>query len=336
MTTVPFPEIAPRLLAAPMPLPEESLASWIQRVAGAHQYSMPRLKEVLAVDVVGNDWDTAMGEASWNRIVQVMGIDPGPQRRALRALSLICTAHPAPSLLLTSGGKPRYRWCVRCLASDHAPYLRWHWRLAEVERCWTHALKLADACPWCQAPMQVHRARLVMVGRGGWALTLADCDLCGGPLTVSRAKLNSSFTAYQWHLRNELNPFRGIGGEVPMQLAHATVDRFLAVVRDKHVVTESPGQKQEAEVKKRKANARSRALACNDRLRVLREKNLEWRLNANSFVISPAAAAPLSRRVMRWSWSLSAEGRCAVAKALWAVRSEMRSAPIKQREGLSP
>jgi len=297
---------------------------------------MSRLKDVLAVDDASNDWDSAMGEASWNRIVQLIGIDPGPQLRALRTLSSMCTAHPAVSLLLTSARKPRYRWCVQCLTTDRTPYLRWNWRLAEVEWCWTHALRLADVCPCCQAPMQVHRARLVMAARGGRAFTLADCDLCGGPLTLSVEKPNGRFTAYQWHLREALDPFRGAGDEVPMQQANASVVRFLAVVRDKHLALEIPGEEQKAKVKKRKANAQSRALACNARLRVLREKALEWRLSASTPNIGLAAAAPLSRRVLRWSWSLSAEGRSAVANALWTVRSEMRSALPKQGEGPSP
>jgi hypothetical protein len=314
MTMVPFPAIAPCLLAAPPPQPEESLASWIQRVAGAHQYGMPRLKQALMIEVIGGDWDAPMDEDDWNRIFLLAGIEPGPHRRALRALSAIHAARPASSLLLRLQSKPCYRWCERCLATDQTPYLRWHWRLAQVDRCWTHGTPLIERCPWCQASMLVHRSRLVLTARTGCAATLAECDLCGGSLASSSSLIEGRMTSHQGHLRQLLDPFRGDGDEVMEPHAYAAVTRFVLVARA---------------AQRREFNARRRAESSHARHRAFRQNVVGWILNADSFASAAAQVPPRIERRPRWTWPLSSEGRRAVADAMWTVRSEMRSSRAK-------
>lgn len=57
------------------------------------------------------------------------------------------------------------QFCPACLATDHEPYLRRSWRLAQSVVCVTHELLLRDSCASCASPMAPHRSD--MNARGG-------------------------------------------------------------------------------------------------------------------------------------------------------------------------
>jgi hypothetical protein len=210
MTIVGGPRAAAeRLWATSAPLPEESCASWIQRVAGNHQYSMPLMMRLFMYEPKERDWDLPMPCAVWARITTMAAIEGTTNLRALRVLRHLAERIDPERLLLQGSRRPCYRWCACCLASDPIPYLRWHWRLTTVRQCWVHRVPLLLRCPSCGVFLSVYRARLVAkIGGGGLAATLADCDHCGMPLHAGGLPRAGYNPAAQARIRHVLRVFR--------------------------------------------------------------------------------------------------------------------------------
>lgn len=81
-------------------------------------------------------------------------------------------------------GKPASKWCAACMLTDSTPYLRWYWRIDELQTCPYHDVKLATKCPWCQSCMTLSVAGLVPWGRLRGTANLAGCASCGMPFLV--------------------------------------------------------------------------------------------------------------------------------------------------------
>ena len=313
-----------QLLATPLPLAEESFASWIQRIAGDHQYSMKRLVEIVGYQPERRDWDLPIPAEDCRGILAMAGISRSQRRDSLFALAVLGKQVEPSRFLLDDAGRPRYRWCAACLASDAVPYLRWHWRLAVVRECWRHRTALEEVCSWCASPVLLHRARLVQIGSGGMANTLAQCDRCGLPLV----SLQIHGARYNRTLQHK---FRKCASAAVTESGRATVDQIFAsiltfvslaklhsawIVRGDDRACEPPTM----------TLARSRAAQCLARLRVARTGQLErWTLNAETFANPEAADSAAGKPYIHWSWRLGHTGRTQVAKALRLIRTEQRS-----------
>src|SRR5690349_19466750 len=92
------PELEAVLLATTPPLPDESCASWIQRMAGDHQYSMNKLMQILGVHPSRRDWDLPIPLAAWLRILTATGIRYLRYGYSPRVLSIL-TTHIEPEKL---------------------------------------------------------------------------------------------------------------------------------------------------------------------------------------------------------------------------------------------
>lgn len=173
------PSTGAQLLAAKPALPNESLASWVQRVCGDHQYSMPTLIRTIGYEPRLRDWDLPIPHAVWERVEGLLLLGAEHEHPSLSTLGALSPyIHPS-QLLWHERRIPRYRWCRECFKRDDIPYLRWFWRLSALTWCPIHARQLSEVCPTCDAPLLLHTSRLVASGRHGKALTLAHCDSCG-------------------------------------------------------------------------------------------------------------------------------------------------------------
>lgn len=177
-----------QLLAAQPALRDESMGSWIQRVCGDHQYSMPALIRIVGYAPVLRDWDLPIPYEVRQRIRSMAPVGTDHERQQLSLLAAACIhMHPA-QMLWHARRQPKYRWCSKCFRADAVPYLRWFWRLSALSWCPRHRLTLAEACPACKAPLTLHTSRLVAIGSHGRATTLAECDQCGCRLSSARQK----------------------------------------------------------------------------------------------------------------------------------------------------
>jgi hypothetical protein len=337
-----MPKVA--LLATMPPLPDESCASWIQRMGGSHQYSMAKLMQILGFRASRRDWDLPIPLAAWLQILAVTGIFHPKHGHSPRVLSILTTYLEPARLLLHSTGRPRYRWCGRCLASDPVPYLRWHWRLRMVETCEVHRVALRQVCPWCSEPLWMDSCRLVAFGAHGLALDLAHCDRCGMPLHDEREQSRARAGRGDKLVRNSLslfqnpwtNPDAGRIEQEVMLFANATGLQGAIWRR----VLAHPGSGTDVVVSRLPIRtsgdiiaAHARASANATRLRSAQDRAKRWTLNALSFRATESLALGASTPIVRWSWHLNGEDRLEIARALRAIREEKRKGaeqePIK-------
>ncbi|MBU1354146.1 MAG: TniQ family protein [Gammaproteobacteria bacterium] len=177
---------SPCLFASPPPLPSESPFSWIQRICGAHQYTLTSLTKTLKAWPPGGEWDSQDASTALKQVSRSSGYEAVACGEALFGFAKVEKAYRDHSFLSMERRDPIYKWCAQCLASDSTPYLRWEWRLEDHLYCHVHRTALQDRCCWCQHPLSV--GRTVLVGRGCSDLTI--CSECGmslvdpGPLEI--------------------------------------------------------------------------------------------------------------------------------------------------------
>lgn len=164
------------LLASPPPLPGESPASWVQRVCGAHQYSLDHLCEVSGIRPVAGDWDRPISPEKWSLLMAMAGRGEHACAEAIRQLGSLFKQPLGRRFLLYEKSKPRYRWCIKCWRCDVTPFLRWRWRLASTSHCTVHRTLLKERCSWCGMYLCIDRA--LLVGASG-AADLTICRRCG-------------------------------------------------------------------------------------------------------------------------------------------------------------
>ena len=169
----------PRLHSAEGALAGEARASWIQRLCGNHQYSIPRLIQISGIQPTNGDWDRVINNPQWLALLDMAGCPIDTCDEAIFGMTALSRSYPARSFLLYESHMPCSRWCSKCLASDSVPYLRWEWRLAAVKTCSVHQIALTERCPWCSSHMRMHRALLVAYGATWGVPNLATCADCG-------------------------------------------------------------------------------------------------------------------------------------------------------------
>lgn len=168
-----------RLLLAPVAFPDESAASWVQRVTGAHQYSLKRFSLITGLRPAREDWDCLRSNAEWRHLVQLSDAAEDTCGLARYGLKTLRERLPKERHLRYYNGSPSYGWCADCLIDDETPYLRWEWRIKEVKRCKIHGCRLDLECGWCSSPLTVQRALLVACAGHPGVLGLDICAKCG-------------------------------------------------------------------------------------------------------------------------------------------------------------
>jgi hypothetical protein len=163
---------------APRPFPDESIRSWIGRVAARYDLApaelVARLRDGPGVHVsrlFSLDWRKD-GELE-HLLAQVARFDSA----RIRALRLVVTDRPKPALW----HRTLLAWCPACACEDvvhHGEiYERAVWRLGCCATCPTHRLVLADVCPVCtfgRVEFQAVTGRQRLV-----------CTLCKRPIDAS-------------------------------------------------------------------------------------------------------------------------------------------------------
>ena len=185
-------------------LPDDSISSWLVRVALAHrcspeeltQWMWPRWRAWLS------DIDRGVCEGRLQTLEQYAGVSANAINAA--ALAPIASRIDGKALnpkaawrwILTRGPVAARRqgtaqYCPECLSSDHTPHYRLPWRLAWHTSCSRHHVALVDRCFECSSTVLFYRL-------GQRALHVALCALCGADLRrVERSACDSEALLFQ-------------------------------------------------------------------------------------------------------------------------------------------
>jgi len=204
----------------PPPLADETLSSWLIRVAqGMRLRPITFLNAVWGTgrSLVNQDLDNFAPELVVTRIVTATDISED----ALRMMTLaeyegrLFERFPPKGrktwilpVRVVSNDRRRHglQYCPACLRDDPVPYLRRTWRLAFATGCTCHGIALHDACPACGATVQPYRARAIEL-----------CYRCARPL-ADASHTPASAQALRLQRRCETALKRGWDelGEVPL------------------------------------------------------------------------------------------------------------------------
>lgn len=330
--------LSTQLLAAKPALPDESLASWAQRVCGDHQYTMPMLIRIIGYEPRLRDWDLPIPHAIWEQTKLLLPLGPEHDHPSLSTLGALCShIHPA-QLLWHERRIPRYRWCRECFNRDGVPYLRWFWRLSALTWCPIHSRLLSEVCPTCGVPLLMHTSRLVASGRHGQASTLAHCDNCGMPLrdpkprwTVAKDETTVPLEILLSRL-GELHRFVDVAAAhrarsylAPMLPAVPKEEKRNAPRLALSKATDTPFYRTPEgltarEVKKRLFYEKAwlRSVQCSERLLATLGHNAALSKNYNVY--------KKKAKKVQWSWNLDANARVAMAGLLRITRWEKLAA----------
>lgn len=299
--------MTPCLLASPEPFLDESPASWVQRISGAHQYPLSVLSQVTNIYPRQADWDYHVTNDSWSTLLSLANAGTNTCGEARFALNTLRLRLPLRRHLFLVRERPCYRWCSACFSTDLEPYLRWHWRLAASTRCHVHRCQLEERCQWCKSPLNVTRAVLV----SGRASDLSICARCGMPLATGEA------------LAPDVRE-----GDLGDEQMSAFIDRIReAYWRDDdqfefdfsgYPDTPKPAKPRTLSTKHKKSIWIDMCIK-----RSSEQLGPIFQLNGQSFLDARTALAK-PKRAFRWTDGLRASDRLKVAAALRAIRKERR------------
>lgn len=327
-----------QLLAAKPALPDESFASWMQRVCGDHQYSMPTLIRTIDYEPRLRDWDLPIPYAIWERTRQLLPLGPEHDHPSLSTLGALCPyIHPS-QLLWHERRIPRYRWCRECFKRDETPYLRWFWRLSALTWCPIHARQLSEVCPTCDAPLLLHTSRLVASGRHGQASTLAHCDSCGMLLRESAPRWKVAKNETTVPLEVLLNRV----GELHQFIDAAAAHRARSYLAPRLPPASKDEKRNAPRLSLSKTTdippyrTRGTLTAKEQKKRLLYEKawlraiqsseRLSMTLGHNMALSKNYSAYRKKAKKIHWSWNLDANSRVAMAALLRITRWEKLAA----------
>lgn len=173
-------------LCLPLPSGWESPCSFITRVAASQGASPEEICNYLGVQH-RCDLDLVIS----NRPAAPRDVTIGTDRLIVARrifTGLVASGLPPKVFLLYSKtGMTRYRYCALCLRDMRPAVLPVHWRFAAWRVCPLHSTLMEDACPHCNATLELP-ADLSQAGpkRIGVA-SLKLCLTCGGSLTDAMA-----------------------------------------------------------------------------------------------------------------------------------------------------
>lgn len=167
------------LHAAPPAFPDESANSWIQRVCGAHQYSVSRLKFILDIGGALLDFDVGATQEEWERILYLTHAPDDTCALGRTELAKMNEVRTSAVLMRSKAKAPKYRWCTRCFETDQTPYLRWRWRIEEVVTCEIHSEPLSELCGCCGGEVSLSFALLVYGAARNAVSMLSECQHYG-------------------------------------------------------------------------------------------------------------------------------------------------------------
>lgn len=164
--------LEPPLPLRPRPLPDESLTSWLRRLAVPNCTDVPSFFEtfwpkraLLArdLDKWGPDFllaDLAQLTALPLEVLRETTLRPyeGVLFESIPAAGRCRWVLP---LGIANRVRTRFgqQWCPRCLEEDAAPYYRRRWRLAIASSCPAHGVILKDRCHACGRPAMLHKGK---------------------------------------------------------------------------------------------------------------------------------------------------------------------------------
>lgn len=168
----------------PVPLPDETLSSWVTRLARANAATVSTWFAAIDGKYRDPTWiDYHLEDELAEHLIKGTGLSTG--RDGVRQLLLEDLAET-----LSLQGRNRWmlscdlrvdrgkhRFCRACFAADATPYLRREWRLEWVHWCRVHDRPLEDRCPACQAVVQPWRTR--------WDRPFTVCRECGHDLAAA-------------------------------------------------------------------------------------------------------------------------------------------------------
>lgn len=325
--------IQPCLLARPDPFQDESPASWVQRLTGAHRYSLSRLSQVTKIHPRRADWDYSVSNEEWSKLLKLADVDAtacGEARFALNTFRCRLRKHKH---LFHVQERPSYRWCPACFSSDSIPYLRWHWRLAACTRCQVHQCRLEEQCPWCNSPLSVHRALLVSAGCARGALDLSRCGGCGMPLadTGDTSPDDSPGNADPDQVSALINQlreaYRQDGDQFEFDFSYfddePTPPKKALLSAD--VVTRAFEEWDPKRAREQSSSSLQDESVCLDTCinRSSKKQGPAFQLNGYSFVDTSSALAE-PQRTSRWTDGIRPRDRRRLARALRVIRDEQR------------
>ena len=167
------------------PQPDESLSSWIARIAVGNGLRLHTFSHLTwpGRQIWNRDVDGLSDRALVEKMASVTGtpLDRADKTVIASLEGWLFEKHCPNSTtrwVLRAGVYHRIRrycgqqYCPRCLAEDEKPYYRLAWRQAWVTACPTHKSLLLERCPQCRSPVMFHRPAMK-------ARPIVECGQCG-------------------------------------------------------------------------------------------------------------------------------------------------------------
>lgn len=181
--------------ARPSPLTDESLSSWLIRIANSQGLNVVEFVKAAwpGRPLLARDLDKFAPQDVVDRLASGVGVTSelaeGTTLRCFEGVLFERLVASGPSPWVLRAGvynRVRYghgqQWCPHCLAEDPIPYYRLPWRLSFSSTCGRHGVILADRCGDCGAPANLFKVDGL------------SCHVCGTDRRVGGAVIASSRT----------------------------------------------------------------------------------------------------------------------------------------------
>jgi len=175
----------------PVPLPNESMTSWLVRLSESNGVTVKTaIKSLVSGARTGFDPDQRPPE-EFVKALENRSLASLDQLNALTLLPFLAVLQQ----FKTQVGSNQMPWkckdsnvhrliknqfCPLCLAADPIPHFRLSWRLSFVTVCDRHRIPLWDCCPFCDGPLDL-LAEFKEVPKGLGSST-SFCRTCGSDL----------------------------------------------------------------------------------------------------------------------------------------------------------
>lgn len=172
----------------PPPLPDETLSSWLTRIARANASSLASWivrfseypsKTIGALDTAGDTPFHKQIAAGTGIVGGVLAVDAMTFRGVMDPLHRHCFDRWMLSVKPLATKAP-HGFCAVCLASDPTPYLRRAWRMEWLRWCPVHAVRMEWGCRACGAKLAPWRQK--------WDRPFLSCWSCGRDIARSSSR----------------------------------------------------------------------------------------------------------------------------------------------------